>query len=140
MANYHPILLSWSSTEPPLSGLLIKISSAIERTASAQTQLLNDYNITLGNPIREFIMYVEVVRDVLNKRDNYQLAYESSVEDLSRKRCEKDQLMSLQQQQQQNSESANATSTSHFSLWKAASSDQKLEKLGKKMFEFIRTF
>lgn len=79
-------------------------------------------------------MYIEVVRDVLNKRDTYQLGYESSMEELSRKRCEKDQLVQLSQ----NQPSSQQTTSSHFGLWKQPSYDQKLEKLGTSIPQLVK--
>lgn len=130
--NYlYPVLSWWSTSEPQLASLLQSMANAIERTSAAQTELVSQNSFIITSPIREFLMYIDVVKEVLNKRDNYQIVYENSVEELTKKRSEKEQLISCCQ-------NPSAASTTHFSLWRPQTSDQKLEKLGVHIPQLIK--
>ena len=45
--------------------------------------------------MREYILYCEAVRAVLRRRDAIQMEYEMTLEELKRKKAEKDQVMEL---------------------------------------------
>ncbi|CAH0555436.1 unnamed protein product [Brassicogethes aeneus] len=120
--SYHPIYTSWATSEPELSDILQNIGNALERSTSAQSALVQSYNATVGNPIKDFITYIDVVQDTLKKREAFQYAYEMSMEELNKRHDEKDKLVANSQNPSTNSAS--------FSLWKQQSSDDKLEKLG----------
>ncbi|CAG9856205.1 unnamed protein product [Phyllotreta striolata] len=125
--NFHPIFTTWATSEPHLAELLSQIGGATERSSAAQSALIHAYGNTMGNPIREFLSYIEVAQETLKKREFYQYSYETSVEELNKRHFEKDKLVSNQRNPSQ--------SSSGFSLWKSSSSssnnsEEKLEKLG----------
>ncbi|KAL1495099.1 hypothetical protein ABEB36_010570 [Hypothenemus hampei] len=122
MNNFHPIFTKWSSFEPHLSSILENIGKALERNSAAQNALVHNYNNNMGIPIKEFLQYIEVVQESLRRRESYQLAYESSLEELHKMHNEKDKLLATRECVAQNS--------TGFSLWRQSSSDEKLEKLG----------
>ncbi|XP_071874279.1 sorting nexin-30 isoform X2 [Bombus fervidus] len=115
----HPIFTLWATSEPELAPFLLAIAKAIECNAVAHQKLLE--NVT--NEEREYISYVDAVRNALSRRDSMQIEYEMTVEELAKKRLEKDQLMGL---------TSGNSSTQNWggSLWKAESRDEKLERLG----------
>ncbi|XP_043602882.1 sorting nexin-30-like isoform X2 [Bombus pyrosoma] len=115
----HPIFTLWATSEPELAPFLLAIAKAIECNAVAHQKLLE--NVT--NEEREYISYVDAVRNALSRRDSMQIEYEMTVEELAKRRLEKDQLMGL---------TSGNSSTQNWggSLWKAESRDEKLEKLG----------
>ncbi|XP_060830574.1 sorting nexin-30-like [Bombus pascuorum] len=115
----HPIFTLWATSEPELAPFLLAIAKAIEYNAVAHQKLLE--NVT--NEEREYISYVDAVRNALSRRDSMQIEYEMTVEELAKKRLEKDQLMGL---------TSGNSSTQNWggSLWKAESRDEKLERLG----------
>ncbi|KAI4460482.1 sorting nexin-4 [Holotrichia oblita] len=121
---FYPIFITWASTEKELGSILQCTASAIEKTANVQNNIILSYSNTIGNPIKEFVAYVEVVQETLQKRETYQSAYESSMEELSKKKTEKNKLLVSQDSNQ----------PTGFSLWKQPSCDDKLEKLGKIVF------
>lgn len=93
LQGFYPIFTNWSVSEPELAIILHNISSAIEKSTYAQSAMISSYSNTVGNPIREFIMYIDVVKDTLHKRETYQHVYETSMEELTKKRTEKDQVI-----------------------------------------------
>lgn len=82
----------WASNEPQLANLLQYIGSSIEKDASAQSALISSYTNVMGNPVKDFLSYVEVVQETLNKREVYQNVFDSSIEELRKRRNEKDKV------------------------------------------------
>lgn len=115
----HPIFTLWATSEPELAPVLLAIAKAIESNAMAHQKLLEN----VPNEEREYISYIDAVKNALSRRDSMQIEYEITVEELAKKRVEKDQLMGL------TTMSASAQSWGG-SLWKAESRDEKLERLG----------
>lgn len=93
--NFYPVLSWWSTSEPHLAPLLQSMANAVERTSAAQNDLVLQHSSIVTSPIREFMMYIDVVKDVLNKRDTYQILYENSVEELIKKRTEKESVSDI---------------------------------------------
>ena len=89
---FYPIFTSWAATEPELANILQNIGHAVESTTHSQNDIISSYPNTIGNPIREFVNYIEVVQETLQKRETYQSIYETSIEELSRKKTQKDKV------------------------------------------------
>lgn len=92
---FYPIFITWASTEKELGPILQCTASAIEKTANVQNNIILSYSNTIGNPIKEFVAYVEVVQETLQKRETYQSAYETSMEELSKRKTEKNKVPNL---------------------------------------------
>lgn len=86
----HPIFTQWANNEPELESILMAIAKAIEYNAVAHQNLLD----TVTNEEREYIAYIDSVKDALSRRDTMQIEYELTVEELSKRRLEKDQVNS----------------------------------------------
>ncbi|XP_046741932.1 sorting nexin-30-like [Diprion similis] len=115
----HPIFTLWATSEPELNPILTAIAKAIENNAAAHQVVLDSF----PSDMREYLAYIDAVRDTLVRRDSMQIEYEMTVDDLAKKRQEKDQLIGA------------GTSSSNSpgwggSLWKGESRDEKLEKIG----------
>ncbi|XP_003701174.1 sorting nexin-30 [Megachile rotundata] len=115
----HPIFTLWATSEPELAPILLAIAKAIECNAVAHQKLLEN----VPNEEREYISYIDAVKGALSRRDSMQIEYEMTIEDLAKKKLEKDQLMGIV---------SGNISTQNWggSLWKAESRDEKLERLG----------
>lgn len=92
MNYFYPIFGIWASNEPQLANILQCIGNSIERDAVSQTAVISSYANVLGNPIKEFLTYIEVVQETVNKRDVYQSIYDISLEELNKKRDEKEKV------------------------------------------------
>lgn len=117
--RFYPIFTTWAKSEPELSPILHSIGNAIERSTAAQNILVQSYATVVGNPIRDFTLYIDTVQETIKKRESYQGAYENSLEELNKRHCEKEKLIA----------SSHNPSQASFSLWKQTSSEDKLEKL-----------
>ncbi|XP_012288699.1 sorting nexin-30-like [Orussus abietinus] len=115
----HPIFTLWATSEPELSPVLLAIARAIEANATANQKLL-DSTTSEG---RDYIAYVDAVKDALARRDSMQAEYEMTVEELAKYRIEKDQLLGI-------SNGSTMSQSWSGSLWKGESRDEKLERLG----------
>ncbi|CAG9819101.1 unnamed protein product [Phaedon cochleariae] len=129
--SYHPIFTTWATSETALSEVLQNIGSAMERSSSAQSALVQSYSNTVGNPIKDFLAYIDVVQETIRKRESFQGAYEVSMEELNKRHSEKDKLVAISQDPSQ-------SASSSFSFWKQSSSDDKLEKLGTSIPQLLK--
>lgn len=84
----HPIFTLWATSEPELAPILLAIAKAIECNAMAHQKVLED----IPNKEREYISYIDAVKSALSRRDSMQIEYEMTVDDLGKKRMEKDQV------------------------------------------------
>lgn len=115
----HPIFTLWATSEPELAAILLAIAKAVETNAIAHKKLLEN----VPNDEREYVSYIEAVKNALSRRDSMQIEYEITVDVLAKKRLEKDQLVG-------NTNYTIPTQGWGGSLWKAESRDEKLERLG----------
>lgn len=83
----------WAANEPQLSNYLQCIGISIEKDAAAQNSLISCYANVMGNPVKDFLSFVEVVQETVNKREVYQNIFDASVEELSKRRIEKDRVL-----------------------------------------------
>lgn len=88
LQQFYPVFNQWSLSEPELSSLLTSISKVIEENVSSNKKL----NENLPNDEREYVAYVESVKDALNRRDTMQIEYELTADELSKRRTERDQV------------------------------------------------
>lgn len=91
--NFHPIFTTWAGSEPELSEVLQIIGGAVERSSAAQNALVQSYSNTVGNPVKDFLAYIDVVQETIRKREAYQCAYENSMDELNKRHTEKDKVI-----------------------------------------------
>lgn len=92
MNDLFPIFTSWSSAESDLAGVLRFIGKAMEIQANTENNLVFSYPLTISYPIKELILYINVVQEALKKRELCQQAYEACVGELNRTHLEKDRV------------------------------------------------
>lgn len=90
--QYQPIFTVWATSEPELGDILLNIGAAIERNSAAQSAVVHSYTTTIGNPIKDYLAYIEIVQETLKKREAYQYTYESSIDELNKRHNEKDKV------------------------------------------------
>lgn len=84
----QPIFTQWAGSEPELEPILMAIAKAVESNAVAHQKLLDN----VPNEEREYIAYIDSVKDALSRRDSMQIEYELTVDELTKRRIEKDQV------------------------------------------------
>ncbi|KAK7872738.1 hypothetical protein R5R35_011873 [Gryllus longicercus] len=134
----HPIYTLWSASEPELSPALLAMASAVERNAQSQQHVLVTFTTTIAQPLKEYLLYIDAVKEALARRDSVQIEYELTVDDLKKKRIEKEQLMANEQQSV--GASGGGFSLGGTSLWKSAGEmrEDKLQKLAQSIPQLVK--
>lgn len=131
--QFQQLFTGWATSEPELSPLLLAFASAIERnTVTQQNTLIDTFSPNFEQPLKEYLLYVDAVKEALQRRDAVQIEYELAVDELNKKRNEKEQLVNL--------EGTSGGAGSTFSLWKkpAEVRDEKIEKLSQLIPSLVR--
>ncbi|XP_021925634.1 sorting nexin-7-like [Zootermopsis nevadensis] len=131
----HPIFTLWSASEPELSPVLLAMAAAIEHNAQAQQNVLVTYTPDIAQPLKEYVLYIEAVKEALNRRDSVQIEYELTVEELKKKRAEKDVLLAEEQ-----TSGSGGFSLGGATLWKSGGEmrDDKLQKLAQAIPQLVK--
>ena len=87
----HPIFTLWAASEPELAKTLQAVAHAVESNTAAHQKLLD----SAGHEEREYITYIDAVKDALTRRDAMQIEYEMTVEELTKRRTEREQVSCL---------------------------------------------
>lgn len=110
MQVIRPILESWSQTERfnrdtlkinpqktvdinhqadddfPLGSILKKMAKPFHVTSAEQVKLTKEYPYIISNPIKEYLLYIQAVKEKLSRRDALQACLEGAQEKLTKKR------------------------------------------------------
>lgn len=89
---FYPTFMTWSTCEPELASILQSIGNAYEKCTFAKSFMISTYPNVVANPVKEFLLYIDCVKDTLHKREVYQHVYENSLDELNKRRTEKDQV------------------------------------------------
>jgi sorting nexin-7/30 len=65
------------------------VAGAIESNATAHQKLLDSAD---SAEEREYISYIDAVKEALNRRDSMQIQYDMTVDELTKRRTEKEQV------------------------------------------------
>ncbi|XP_077287836.1 sorting nexin-30-like [Arctopsyche grandis] len=110
MQVIRPILESWSQTERfnrdtlkinpqktadinqqadddfPLGSILKKMAKPFHVISAEQIKLTKEYPYIISNPIKEYLLYIQAVKEKLSRRDALQACLEGAQEKLTKKR------------------------------------------------------
>lgn len=131
----HPIFTLWSASEPELSPVLLSIAAAVEQNTQAQQHVLVTFTPNIAQPLKEYLLYIEAVKEAVTRRDSVQIEYELTVEELQKKRVEKELLLAEEQ-----TPGSGGLSLGGASLWKGAAEvrDDKLQKLAQAIPQLVK--
>ncbi|XP_030852263.1 sorting nexin-30 isoform X2 [Strongylocentrotus purpuratus] len=98
LKTYSPAFRLWSNSETELTTPLSKMADGVEIcTQSIEDQ--NTYQETDFLPfVKEYSLYTESIKTVLKKRDQFQMEHELAVEELNKKKNEREQIHSKRRQ------------------------------------------
>ncbi|XP_039295525.1 sorting nexin-30 isoform X2 [Nilaparvata lugens] len=133
----QPILMRWASSEAPteMNKVLLSVASAIDACTSAHRRnLLDTFNADFQQPLTEYLMYVDAIKEALARRDSIQVEYEATVDKMAKKRGEKDNLMGGAEG------GAGGSGFLGFNLWKSGTEarEDRLEKLGTSIPKLVK--
>lgn len=85
--------IEWSSNEQSVSVALSRIGHTITANSSAlRHNLVSTFISDWAQPLKDYVSYIECVRETLGKRDALQIQYEQSLMDLDKKKADKDKV------------------------------------------------
>jgi len=128
LEEYASAFHLWANSETKLGTPLTATASALDRNVEAIKGLLRVQDSRFSEPLREYNLYVDSVRTAMRKRDQFQLEYEVCMEDLNKKRNEKEQIDSTGE--------AKSIAT-FFGKDPEKVKEEKLEKLNEQIKELI---
>ncbi|XP_043241846.1 sorting nexin-7-like isoform X1 [Amphibalanus amphitrite] len=92
MQRLHPTLTLMSASEPELGPLLRAAAGAVSRCAAAEQAVTDAQPAQLEQPLREYVLYAEAIREALGRRDAVQAQFEATAAEIQRKEAERAQV------------------------------------------------
>ncbi|KAL9951521.1 hypothetical protein ACROYT_G044196 [Oculina patagonica] len=90
--EYIPIFNLWADAESKLADPLHAMANAFDKNSSSLKTLLKAQDPRFMEPIHEYVLYTDAIKSTLKHRDTIQMEYEVTLEELSRKKAEKEEL------------------------------------------------
>ncbi|KAJ7356164.1 Sorting nexin-30 [Desmophyllum pertusum] len=90
--EYIPIFNLWADAESKLAEPLHAMASAFDKNSSSLKTLLKAQDPRFMEPIHEYVLYTDSIKGTLKHRDTINMEYEVTLEELSRKKAEKEEL------------------------------------------------
>ncbi|KAK7101066.1 sorting nexin-30-like [Littorina saxatilis] len=96
-ADYHaelcewgPCYVLWGNSEDDLKAALLSMAKAIDQCCHCLKDLIDDTDDNLAQPLKEYILYTECIKAVLRRRDAIQMEYDMVVDELNKRKDEKE--------------------------------------------------
>uniref|UniRef100_A0A8C9TPV8 Sorting nexin-30 n=1 Tax=Scleropages formosus TaxID=113540 RepID=A0A8C9TPV8_SCLFO len=80
LRDYGPLYSSWAAFEGELQKPLKSVSECVTSCATALEELTDDMSEDFLPVLREYVLYIESMKNVLKKRDQVQAEYEAKLE------------------------------------------------------------
>lgn len=90
--EYIPIFNLWADAESKLVDPLHAMANAFDKNSSSLKTLLKAQDPRFMEPLHEYVLYTDAIKSTLKHRDTIQMEYEVTLEELSRKKAEKEEL------------------------------------------------
>ncbi|XP_029640927.1 sorting nexin-30-like isoform X1 [Octopus sinensis] len=90
--DWSPVYTLWSNSEDKLTPALLTMSRAIEANCVAIKESIDEIEESFCQPLKEYMLYTEAVKTVLRRRDAIQAEYDWTIDELDKKKDEREQL------------------------------------------------
>ncbi|XP_074640780.1 sorting nexin-30-like [Tubulanus polymorphus] len=90
LKEFGPMFTLWSGSEDKLNGALAAMAKAVDVNLKALKDVIASTDAEICQPIKEYILYSDAIKAVLRRRDAIQMEYELTIEELNRKKDERD--------------------------------------------------
>ncbi|KAJ8260950.1 hypothetical protein COCON_G00166730 [Conger conger] len=80
LRDYGPVYSGWASSEGELQEPLDGVSGCVSNCSTALEELTEDMSEDFLPVLREYVLYIESMKNVLKKRDQVQAEYEAKLE------------------------------------------------------------
>ncbi|PSN51060.1 hypothetical protein C0J52_01520 [Blattella germanica] len=113
--------------EPELSPVLLAMATAVEHNAQAQQHVLVTFTPSIAQPLKEYLLYIDAVKEALTRRDSVQIEFELT-------------LLVEEQGSTTSNGGGGGFSLGGASLWKSAGEmrDDKLQKLAQAIPQLVK--
>lgn len=126
-SEYSSAFQLWANSETRLADTLHAVSQSFDKNKASLKNLLRTHESRVCEPLREYLLYSDAVKDAMKRRDQFQIEQELSADELNKKRLEKEEL-----------ESSNAKSISaFFSKDPEKAREEKISKLNQQIKELL---
>lgn len=90
LCEWGPIYTLWSNSEDQLTYPLLAMSRAVDICAQALKETIETTEDNFSQPLKEYILYTDAIKAVLRRRDAIQMEYETTIDELNRKKDERE--------------------------------------------------
>ncbi|KAG1668788.1 Sorting nexin-30 [Nymphon striatum] len=90
--EFHPVLSLWSGSESKLQKGMVALATAVAKCSEAQKDMIEENELKLCGSLREYSLYADAIKEVLKRRDAIQIEYGLTIEELNRRKTDRDQL------------------------------------------------
>ncbi|XP_004635745.1 sorting nexin-7 isoform X2 [Octodon degus] len=118
MKEYGPIHVLWSASEEDLVDTLKGVASCIDKCCKATEKRMCGLSETLLPVVHEYVLYSEMLMDVMKRRDQIQAELDSKVEALTYKKADTDLLTEEIGKLEDKVECANNALKADWERWK----------------------
>ncbi|EDO46895.1 predicted protein, partial [Nematostella vectensis] len=115
--EFIPIFRLWANSETKLASPLNAMADALDMNVAALKKLLKAQDPMFMEPLREYVLYTDSIRNAMKSRDTVQMEYEVTLEELARKRTEKEELGKLAETGNDKMECANVDLKADLERW-----------------------
>ncbi|BFZ16283.1 hypothetical protein BsWGS_19322 [Bradybaena similaris] len=97
LTEWGPCYTLWANSEDQLTGALLTMSKAVDECVKSVKDLIDDTDTRFAQPLKEYLLYAECIKTVLRRRDAIQNEYDMVVEELNKRKDEKENVKSSDQ-------------------------------------------
>ncbi|XP_033737677.1 sorting nexin-30-like [Pecten maximus] len=92
MKDWGPIYTLWANSEDNLTTSLLAMSKAVDSSCDALKEVIERTEANFSQPLKEYTLYCDAIKAVLRRRDAIQMEYDMTIEELSKKKDEREQV------------------------------------------------
>ncbi|XP_060564509.1 sorting nexin-30-like [Ruditapes philippinarum] len=92
MLEWGPVYTLWANSEDQLVNALLTMSKTVDYCSDALKDLIDATDDNFSQPLKEYILYAEAIKAVLRRRDAIQSQYEETLDELNKRKDEREQL------------------------------------------------
>ncbi|XP_071135185.1 sorting nexin-7-like [Mytilus edulis] len=92
LSEWGPIYTLWSNSEEELVPSLLAMSDAVDKCCQYMREVIDANDDDFAQPLKEYILFTDAIKAVLRRRDAIQMEFDATVDELNRKKDEREQL------------------------------------------------
>ncbi|XP_035827474.1 sorting nexin-30 isoform X2 [Aplysia californica] len=97
LLEWGPCYTLWANSEDHLTGALLTMSKSVDECLKYVKELIDDTDTRFAQPLKEYLLYSECIKTVLRRRDAIQNEYDMVVDELAKRKDDKDNIKTSDQ-------------------------------------------